>query len=634
MERAAMKAKEIIRKIKLPSFALDEYCKINHDAVRKQLADTIAGGNASAYNAFRGGNAAQASHVTVYEAAAQPPIPVRRPVKHRIRFTAAEAPAFIGDRQVTAIVDTGSNSTIVPKHQVLSMGLWEHMTPASDVRINVASGVRAQPLGILPNLPITMYDTTIKVDAYVTDALSYDLLLGMDWLLPAECHINLQDRTLELPSRGQAGGKYVIPLGVGGGTVPATRFAEVHTDEEDSDAGEPDNPSWRSNNRPLTAEERLEHYLGTPTADGSSAGSSDDDNDGATDDDEEEDSDLPSLLNSDSDDHSDDDEEQGSPMDLDDLNLLMTTATVDWEMEHEDHEWQPCTANQGGAQQQYMIGQQGGAPTQPTLEHQGGARPPTGMSSMLITGPGQEHMPEGNNVLLDLTNLESWCHHVELVRPFAYFNPSHLNVFEDVHDGTRLVREDMLMDELLERSRFCEEARRVGQNAQLDVAIVLNEADPAYGALLSNAPAPPGLPSDISNEITEEGVDPLEARGAPLGATDWYELFKASDKSFDLSAHLSDTQRAEMLQVLESMKSVFSFHKKDFRADVDVAFRIETGDHKPIAQRACRASPKEKAAIDEEIDKLLELGLIRESSSPWASPVGMVPKKDGSWRIC
>ena len=38
--------------------------------------------------------------------------------------------------------------------------------------------------------------------------------------------------------------------------------------------------------------------------------------------------------------------------------------------------------------------------------------------------------------------------------------------------------------------------------------------------------------------------------------------------------------------------------------------------------------------IDEEIDKMLERGVVSPCESPWASPVVLITKKDKSQRFC
>jgi hypothetical protein len=54
----------------------------------------------------------------------------------------------------------------------------------------------------------------------------------------------------------------------------------------------------------------------------------------------------------------------------------------------------------------------------------------------------------------------------------------------------------------------------------------------------------------------------------------------------------------------------------------------------PINSKPYHYSPQHKTEIEHQVQNLLQSGLITHSHSPYASPVLLVKKKDGTWRLC
>ncbi|KAJ0179560.1 hypothetical protein K1T71_005272 [Dendrolimus kikuchii] len=77
-------------------------------------------------------------------------------------------------------------------------------------------------------------------------------------------------------------------------------------------------------------------------------------------------------------------------------------------------------------------------------------------------------------------------------------------------------------------------------------------------------------------------------------------------------------------------------HDLTTHRDTDYAVhRIKTSpQHEPISSPPYRMSQSKKVILEQELEKLLEGDIIEECDSPWAANVVLVPKKDGSVRLC
>ena len=71
------------------------------------------------------------------------------------------------------------------------------------------------------------------------------------------------------------------------------------------------------------------------------------------------------------------------------------------------------------------------------------------------------------------------------------------------------------------------------------------------------------------------------------------------------------------------------------RGETDlVQMTIETGDAMPRRQPVRRMPFSVRLEVARQLDEMQSRGVIQPSSSPWASPVVLVRKKDGSLRFC
>lgn len=97
---------------------------------------------------------------------------------------------------------------------------------------------------------------------------------------------------------------------------------------------------------------------------------------------------------------------------------------------------------------------------------------------------------------------------------------------------------------------------------------------------------------------------------------------------------LDPEQRQRLWDVLHTFRHSFAATPNDVGRTHLVQHTIETGDARPIRQRPRRLPPVRQAAAEQVLREMRTAGIIEPSDGPWASPVVMVPKKDGTWRFC
>ena len=135
---------------------------------------------------------------------------------------------------------------------------------------------------------------------------------------------------------------------------------------------------------------------------------------------------------------------------------------------------------------------------------------------------------------------------------------------------------------------------------------------------------------------TYEEVKPLESKSLP--GQDLPEEIK-SDSLFDqlVQETLEDIDpslREQVLSLLNQLRDDFIKNANDIGHTTILPHTVDTGDSAPIRQGPRRLPLTKKQAAEEEVQRMLDMGVIRPSTSPWSSPIVLVQREDGKLRFC
>lgn len=106
-------------------------------------------------------------------------------------------------------------------------------------------------------------------------------------------------------------------------------------------------------------------------------------------------------------------------------------------------------------------------------------------------------------------------------------------------------------------------------------------------------------------------------------------------QDLDLDAcAVSDLWRDRLFQIIERHESVFSRDKMDCGEAPDFVHKIHLVDERPFRLPYRRVPPSHYEKLRTALNEMEEKGIIRKSTSEYASPLVLVWKKNGDLRIC
>ena len=100
----------------------------------------------------------------------------------------------VGNQKVTIIIDSGAVSNII-NNSLLKKINWKIQKP-SNINLVGINGIKERPLGEVLNLPVTLGEKNLEINALVTEKGDYDLLLRNDWAHKNQAVVDWKTRTL------------------------------------------------------------------------------------------------------------------------------------------------------------------------------------------------------------------------------------------------------------------------------------------------------------------------------------------------------------------------------------------------------------------------------------------------------
>ena len=136
-----------------------------------------------------------------------------------------------------------------------------------------------------------------------------------------------------------------------------------------------------------------------------------------------------------------------------------------------------------------------------------------------------------------------------------------------------------------------------------------------------------------SGNSVEGAASKPEVDRTPLSPKQMKILFEQI-KLEEGTAEWTEEQRSRVKSVIEKYLFLFAMDSLDLGQTDLIKHHIELKDYTPIKDRYNRIPRHQYEEVRKHLNEMLDIRAIRHSNSPWASPVVLVCKKDGSLRFC
>ena len=149
----------------------------------------------------------------------------------------------------------------------------------------------------------------------------------------------------------------------------------------------------------------------------------------------------------------------------------------------------------------------------------------------------------------------------------------------------------------------------------------------ASNVAIGRAEHPENPPETLTHTVCMQKEEVNDLTNETKRQEKFATLLEKSNQKFD-------AQTQKIRDCVLKAHDIFALDDNERGETKGVEHVIETGDHQPIRQAARRVPFAYRSEITRMINEMLASGVIQESSSPWASPVVLVHKKDNTLRFC